>query len=227
MSVLDVLFPPRCAACGALVANPTPLCETCLPTLLDAPEPACPRCAESVNAPGEACAKCRREPPPFTRVHVAFGFEGAMAEAIPRFKYQDRPFLAAPLVALAWPRLEGALAGIDAIAPIPLHLSRLRERGFDQALLLAEELAKRSKLALASELLVRTRSTLHQVGANRDARAENLQGAFAVASGAAVPKRVALIDDVVTTTATARDAARALRSAGAEEIRVLALARAI
>ncbi|MBS2027999.1 MAG: ComF family protein [Deltaproteobacteria bacterium] len=227
MSVLDVLFPPRCAACGALLPDSAPLCETCQATLLDAPEPACPRCAEPVSGPDETCARCRRDPPPFSRVQVAFGFEGAMSEAIPRFKYQDRPFLAGPLVALAWPRLQSALVGLDAIAPIPLHTARLRERGFDQALLLAQELATRAKLTLLPELLVRTRATEHQVGARREARAENLRGAFAVASDGRIPKRLALIDDVVTTTATARDAARALRDAGAEEIRVLALARAL
>ena len=228
MSVLDVLFPPRCAACGALLPDAAPLCEACQATLLDAPEPACPRCAEPVSGPGEICARCRLE--------SAAVFENPGGVRLRRRDERGHPALQVPgpavprraaSIALAWPRLQSTLAGLDAIAPIPLHTSRLRERGFDQALLLAQELATRAKLTLVPELLVRTRATEHQVGARREARAENLRGAFAVASGASVPKRLALIDDVVTTTATARDAARALRDAGAEEIRVLALARAL
>jgi ComF family protein len=225
VSLLDLLYPPRCAACATLLAEAAPLCEPCTATLLPAPEPGCDRCGELLEAPGR-CARCQAEPPAFSQVRAAFAFAGAMAEAIPRFKYQDKPFLAGPLCALAFPRLQSALAGCDAVAPIPLHDARLRERGYDQALLLAEALAKRAGLPLARELLLRTRATLHQVGSNRAARADNLRGAFAVAPGS-IPAVVALVDDVVTTTATARDAARALREAGAREVRVVALARAI
>lgn len=224
MSWLDAVFPPRCAGCGALLPEAAPLCPDCRATLVDPPEPACAICAEPLDAPGR-CGRCQAEPPPFAKVQVAFGFAGAMAEAIPRFKYQDRPFLAAPLADLALPRLRSALEGCDAVAPIPLHDARLRERGFDQALLLARELGRRAGKPVEEALLTRTRPTLHQVGSNRVERAENLRGAFAARPSTL--KRVALVDDVVTTTATARDAARALRDAGVGEVVIVALARAL
>jgi ComF family protein len=227
MSLLDIVFPPRCVACGELLQQPMPLCAPCHATLLPAPQPGCVRCAEPVDGEDESCPRCTASPPPFERIHAAFAFAGAMAEAIPRFKYEDRPFLAAPLVSLALPALLPALQGCEAIAPIPLHDARLRERGFDQALLLAEELARAVNLPLERRLLKRLKQTEHQVGAPRARRAENLAGAFEATRAASTLKRVVLVDDVVTTTATARDAARALREAGVEMIRVVALARAI
>ena len=225
MSALDLLFPPRCVACGELLGTSELLCELCRATLIPAAEPACGICAEPTGEGLATCARCLAEPPPFFRVHVAFAFTGAMTEAIPRFKYQDRPFLAAPLALLAYPALAEGLSACDCVAPIPLHDARLRERGFDQALLLAEQLALRAGLPLEPALLQRVRKTSHQVGQSRGARAENLAGAFE-ARGPLAGKRVALVDDVVTTTATAREAARALRGKGAAEVRIVALARA-
>lgn len=227
MSALDLLFPPRCAACGALLVQAAPLCAPCQATLLAAPDPGCVRCAEPVDERGMTCPRCTQSPPPYARIHAAFAFAGAMAEAIPRFKYEDRPFLAKPLVQLALPRLQGAFEGCEVIAPIPLHGARPRERGYDQALLLAEELARRVKLPLERRLLERVKATEHQVGAPRLRRAENLAGAFVAAPHARRFARVALVDDVVTTTATASDAARALREVGATSITIVALARAI
>jgi len=225
VSALDLLFPPRCAACGDLLVEAAPLCEPCHATLVPLPDQGCPVCAEPLEAPGP-CMACRDDPPPFERVRAAFAFGGAAAEALVRFKYRDAPTLAGPLAELAWPALGEGLRGCDAIAPIPLHPTRLRQRGFDQAALLAQALAARAGRPCALDLLVRTRATPQQVGAARADRHQNLRGAFRAGPRAPMPKRVALVDDVVTTTATARDAARALREAGVEAVHIAAIARA-
>jgi ComF family protein len=156
----------------------------------------------------------------------AFAFAGAIAQAIPRFKYQDKPFLAEALTELAWPRWREWVGSAEVVAPVPLHAQRLRERGYDQALLLAKELARRSNLSLGVRLAERIRATSTQVGSSVHERAQNLRGAFAAKAEEVQGRSVLLVDDVITTGATIREVAKALSDAGAKEVRVLAVARA-
>lgn len=227
MSLLDLIYPPRCAACGDRMAEAAPLCSGCAPALVPVPEPWCGRCGVPVEGEGD-CGRCRLHPPPFAEAHAAFAFAGAIREAVTRFKYLDAPHLAGPLAALSWPALAGALARCDAVVPAPLHRDRLRRRGYDQALLLAEAWARLAHKP-CWEPLERIRATERQVGAGAAARLENLAGAFAVrgqrgrwVAGA----RLLLVDDVITTGATLRAAAHALVSAGAARVTVAAVARA-
>jgi len=163
----------------------------------------------------------RDRPPPFVLASAPYLHGGALAEAIHRLKYDRREDLAPALGVLfeacAAPRS-------DCLAPIPLHPQRLRERGYDQARLLADAAAKRFRLPVAP-LLTRTRHTGQQVGRDRKARERNVRGAFA-ASEHARGLRVCLIDDVMTTGATAAAAAEALLLAGAARVEVRTLARA-
>lgn len=220
-----LLFPDRCGACEALCEGP--FCAPCSETLLPVPA-GCPLCGE----PGDEallpalrprrCARCRKDPPPFARAHAAFLHGGALAEAIHRFKYEGREELARPLGAL--------FAGCDPpradlVAPIPLHAARLRQRGYDQAALLAREAGRRFGLPLRS-VLARVRPTRRQVGLDRARREQNVRAAFRALRGAA-GARVCLIDDVITTGATAAEAARALLIGGAIRVEVRTLARAV
>ena len=157
---------------------------------------------------------------------AAIEHEGALARAIHRFKYEDRADLARPLGALLaavaaqeWPRLPGVLV------PLPLHEARYRERKFDQAALLAAELATRSGRPLQLDWLRRTRDTARQVGLNEALREANVRGAFHVARPL-TGHDVVLVDDVLTTGASAREAVRVLKAAGAGRVSVLTLARA-
>jgi ComF family protein len=223
-SALDLIFPVRCASCEA--PGESPFCGPCADTLVPLP-PGCPVC----SVPGEdevlaalrprRCGHCRERAPPFAHASAPYLHGGALAEAIHRLKYEKREDLARPLGVLfeacAPPRA-------DVIVPVPLHFSRLRERGFDQARLLADEASRRFGLPVAG-LLVRTRATGQQVGRDRAARERNLRGAFAVC-GELRARRVCLLDDVLTTGATAAAAAQALLDAGAARVEVRTLARA-
>jgi ComF family protein len=220
----SLLWPDRCAACDALGAGP--FCDPCSTSLVPCPA-GCPCCgapAEEELLPAlrpRRCCHCRRTPPPFARASAPWLHGGALAEAVHRLKYEGRSDLAAPLGVL----FAGAdPPAADVVAPIPLHSARLRQRGYDQAFLLAREAAGRLGVPLRL-LLTRVRATGQQIHLDRPARERNVRGAF-IASREAAGKRVCLVDDVLTTGATAAAAALALLRAGAVRVEVRTLARA-
>ncbi len=225
-SLLDLFFPPRCAACRALLhaterpSTDLPLCVPCGATLVPVVD-ACDRCGEPLGGewPCKACAVRR---PTFDRFDAVYRYGGAVAELLHRYKYEDHPELARPL-SLAMARL--ALPVPDVVMAVPLHATRRRDRTYDQALLLATGLARHRGWRLSRGLLHREVATERQVGQSRDARAKNVAGAFRVL-GRLSGERVMLVDDVVTTGATADECARALKEAGANTVHVVALARA-
>jgi len=221
---LDLLFPARCAACDA--PGESPFCLFCADTLVPAPA-GCPLCGvpqdESLlpALKPRRCSHCRDRPPAFALAAAPYLHGGALADAIHRLKYEGREELGAALPVL----FEGcAVPESDVLAPIPLHPRRLRQRGYDQAALLARGAARRFGLPVAP-LLSRVRETGQQVGRDRQSRALNVRGAFAPAA-AVLGLRVCLVDDVLTTGATASAAAEALLSAGAAWVEVRTLARA-
>jgi len=205
----------------------------------------CARCGDTVDSaqldlgPASAalCRTCRLAPPPFVRA-VAFGpYQGRLREAIHALKY-DRLHPAAQVLGRM---LAEAIAQLAAeapiemlVVPIPLHRTKYSQRGFNQARSLAAEalktLSKRHpqwRLTLASSTLMRLRATESQAGLTPHMRRMNVRGAFSVSDPSAVTsKHVLLIDDILTTGATARAAAQVLRKAGAASVWVATLARA-
>jgi len=201
-------------------------CEACSPLLEPTPTPRCARCGEPGRYYGDACPRCTARPPAFLTAYAPFEHAGALARAIHRFKYEDHPELALPLAHLTAMVAGDELRALPgALVPVPLHQARYRERKFDQATLLAVELAKLLERPLEDGWLTRVRATERQVGLSDAEREANVRGAF-TASDAAKGHQVVLVDDVFTTGATARAAAHALLDAGAAQVVVLTVARA-
>ena len=186
-----------------------------------------PRCA-GCGAPGSwLCVACRDlcDPVVHGRIHAAGPYGGALRDAIQRFKYRGEAGLARDLGALVAERVAADLArgvALDVIVPAVLDVERARERGYDQAALLAEVVARHVALPLRAPLR-RIRRSRPQVELDRTARAENVRGAFAEA-GALRGASVALIDDVATTGATIAAASGAVRAAGARDVRAYVVA---
>jgi len=224
--LVDVLWPALCAGCSRVCQSAAAFCAECEASLCPLPEVRCQRCAEPGAFPSEVCPRCRDRPPPFERVFAPFIHEGPVAAAVHRFKYEDRPELAGPLGALVAASVpESARKGLTAVAAIPLHGARYRSRQYDQAQLLARRVAKALRLPFEPRALRRVRDTARQVGETLAAREANVRGAF-VGHGWMKGASVLLVDDVVTTGATARAAAQALLLAGARRVEIAAAARA-
>ena len=186
------------------------------------------RCA-GCDAPGAwLCLDCRDacEPERRGRIHAAGSYGGPLRRAIHRFKYEGERGLAAELGALVAARVAADLArgrALDAVVPVVAHVARRRDRGYDQAALLAAEVARLSGLPLRAPIR-RIRLSVPQVDLDRARRAENVRGAFVAEAGSLRGLCVALVDDVATTGATLAAASGALRAAGAREVRAYVIA---
>jgi len=222
--LVDAFFPPACWLCGA-PAEGVACSAHGLPLAPHGPR--CGSCARQL-APalpdGERCAHCRRKPLGFRHVFVLTDYEGAVREWVLAFKHGGRADLARPLGAALARRLDS-----DALlVPVPLHPWRRVERGYDQALLLATEVAAHTG-SRCVRALRRTRATSMQGAPGSASRTANVKDAFRVARGAAAKiegAELVLVDDVLTSGATAAECARALKRAGAKAVDVLAIARA-
>lgn len=224
-ALVDVFLPPVCSACDVVLAEATCLCDACAQETLELPAVHCRICAEPGAFPKETCDRCSGGVP-WARAFAPFEHEGALARAIHRLKYEDRSDLARPLGVLLASHASTELRKMPGVlVPLPLHPSRFRERKFDQAALLTAVLGQQCTRRIEANWLSRVRHTRRQVGLSESEREANVQGAF-LASNAAKGQQVVLVDDVLTSGATAREASRALLAAGAEEVFVLTLARA-
>lgn len=229
--LLAVVFPSACPACGRPLAAPGrgPLCEPCWATLPRHAGAAC-GCGRPLLAGRDGpCGRCRRRRQPFA-VGASLGpYEGPLRVLVQQLKYHGRRRAASRVAALlledeAVRRLVGTS---DLVVPVPLHPRRRRERGYNQSALIAAELARMGGVAHREDVLVRRRDTPPQAGRSAAERRRNVEDAFGVRRRGAVAGRVVtLVDDVVTTGATARACASALASAGAAEVRLLTVARA-
>jgi ComF family protein len=230
--LLDLLLPPACLLCGdEILPAPLPFCSRCRSGIPPLVSPRCPRCALPFATEGGAdhlCEGCSRRSPPFAWVTAAGLYGGTLRQAIRRFKFDGSFVLDRPLAALLRGALEEERPGFhpDLIVPVPLHPGRLRERTFNQALLLAVRLGRNWSVPVPRRLLIRPRSTPPQQGLTADERRRNLRGAFAV-RGRLEGARVLLVDDVLTTGATAGECCRVLLAGGAAEVAVAVLARAV
>lgn len=213
----EALLPQRCIACGRFGAA---LHRACLEALPAATAPRCTRCW--APGPGSPCAACLADPPPFEGLRTPYRFAGVARRALLEAKFRGITEHLDPLAGAAAGAVPRSWA-IDAVAPVPLHASRRRRRGFNQSELIARGVASRLGVSLRADLLRRVRSTGPQTALGRDRRASNVAGAFGAVGEP--PSGVLLVDDVSTTGATLAAAARALLEGGAQRVYALAIAR--
>lgn len=245
-SLFCVLFPSDCRICGLPLLNISrlPVCPECLAKIQPVQGKVCSICGERVLSvyadPDEEglrrCPVCRRLERPFERA-VSYGsYDGGLRELIHLLKYNGvRPAanVLGPMLAEAWSELESGFEQKSVLViPVPLFKGKRRQRGFNQARLIAEGALKfysaHGRLELAPDLLLRTRETHSQIGLTSHQRRENLRGAFAVARAQEVTGReVLLVDDVYTTGTTATECAKVLRRAGAVRVWVATVARTL
>lgn len=196
--------------------------------------PRCPTCARLLPDPHLLeidprfrCGACRIDSPVLDFVQPLFLFQGPLREAVHLFKYSGYWKLGRGLIRSRLSDLLPSLEDVDRILPVSLHPSRLRRRGFNQAVVLAREVAEGSGTPMDLECLVRRKGGRPQVGLRPKERRRNIRGCFAVTSSKNVRgRKVLLVDDILTTGATAKECARVLKKAGAKEVRLLTLAGA-
>lgn len=213
---IDVLFPRACAGCGA---GPWPFCAACAGELLPLTPPWCHRCGRPLPTNVERCADC--PPAPIASARAAFAYRGPAKAAVHRLKFSGwrgvGEAFAAALAALGPPPA-------DAVTWVPLASRRRAERGFDQARVLARALAHELDLP-AVAFARRTKATVPQARLSREERTLAMAGAFGCIPRRPSPARLLLVDDVLTTGATASACGAALLEAGAREIHLLTACR--
>ena len=232
-ALADVIFPPQCMACGTVLRDKSlPLCGSCFDQIKFIRSPLCPCCGHPFTERKEKdhlCGDCLLSAPAFSTARALGQYDTVLMDVIHRFKYGGKVSLGERLGELmahfTYPSFH--LRDYSLVIPVPLHPRRLRQRGFNQALILAREIARCASLRLDISSLRRIVCTEPQVGLGRDKRSLNIKGAFSVTDpGRIKGEKIVLVDDVYTTGSTARECALTLMKNKAEKVAVLTLARA-
>lgn len=240
--ILNLILPANCHICKLPVkewSNPY-ICRICWKKIRFIDGPVCPRCGipfkssvTLIRSPDYLCGTCRKQKFYFTKASALGYYEGTLSETIHIFKYEKKQSMARYMNSLISGSILHGIAKADIIIPVPLHKKRLKERGFNQALLIVHHIANsivgagfKPAPTLSIDGLLRTRWTRPQIELSREERLRNVKGAFAVRDGISFKgKKLLLIDDVYTTGATVNECARVLKKAGAKEVVVFTIAR--
>ncbi len=225
--VLRLLFPQRCPVCDGIVRGRDGfICAGCATKLRYVEAPWCMKCGKKLTEETEICADCRRMVHQFVRGRALYEYESAAA-GIYRLKYAGRREYAQFYGREMAEYLRDFLQSVrpDGLIPIPLHKKRKRERGYNQAELLARELSRHSRIPVYTDYLKRVKATVPLKRLNPQERQNNLKKAFKIARNDVELKTVILVDDIFTTGSTIDEAAGVLRANGVEKVYFVALAR--
>jgi ComF family protein len=236
-SLLNMVLPPRCPLCNRDGTGETvsPFCGSCAEKIIEMKGPCCPTCGRPLPSqelleenPEFKCGICRIHPLYLDSTHLLAHFSGPIRESIHLFKYSEHCRLGRDLIRRFRSRIKELLPKVDILIPIPLHPLRLRMRGFNQSVILGREVSRMEGIPIALDLIIRTRKGSPQVGLRGKERLRNVRGSFAVRKPEKIKdKKVLLVDDVMTTGATANECARVLKKANAGSVHLLALAGAV
>ena len=232
-TILNALLPPRCAICGTTVEPGGALCADCWGRIVFLAPPACECCGypfEYAVPDRTLCGACTMRQPAFDRARAVFAYDDASRGLVLAFKHGDRTH-DAPAFGQWLARAGGdLLRDADLIVPVPLHRGRLFYRRYNQAAILAQSVGRISGRRVAVDLLTRHRRTPIQGRLSPTARISNVRGAFTIREAGREDldgKRILLVDDVLTTGATAEECARVLKRAGAGAVDILTLSRVV
>ncbi len=231
----DIIFPPRCLGCAEILHphRRQLFCPVCLEKIKFITGSLCPVCGTTFSdspAASHLCGNCMGNKTYFSCARAVVSYETIILNTIHQFKYGNNISVGARLASFmadfSFPDVD--FTGHSLIIPVPLHIKRLRQRGFNQSLILARALAKKWQIPVNFSLLKRHRFTLTQTGLNKAERNKNIKGAFEVSDKKKIAgKNVILVDDVYTTGATINECAKILTKAGAQKVTVLTLARVL
>ncbi len=219
MRALDILYPPRCPFCGGITDQG--ICPSCREQIRPIQEPRCVKCGKPVPAAEqEYCRDCQRQRFSFDQGRSLWLHTKTVPRAIYQFKFHNKRYYAGIFAKEMAEEFGGWIRRrkIEEIIPIPLHSSKRRARGFNQAELVAEHLGGLTGIPVNKNVLFRARKTQPQKKLGHRERQENLKGAFGVSSGWDPCKNVLVVDDIYTTGNTVHRAARILKKAGAEKV---------
>lgn len=224
---MDALFPRRCPVCGEIVEPAGNLiCPGCIGKLKPVRQPTCRKCGKEVfGEHTEYCIDCSQHRRSFESGVALFNYNESARRSMAAVKYKNkREYLDFYASVMAW-RYQNVIRGwdVDVLIPVPVHPSRRRKRGFNQAEELAKRLSHRWHIPVENGMLVRNRKTAPQRDLNPQERLKNLQEAFAVRSDRPVPSRVILVDDIYTTGSTIEACTRVLKAAGVKEVHFVAI----
>jgi ComF family protein len=231
----EVIFPPQCLGCAEIMHpfNGQIFCPSCEEKINFITGNICHICGTTFpNSPAEShlCGDCLEKKPYFSYARAIFSYENIILNSIHQFKYKNNisegEILASFMAGFSFPDID--FADYSLIIPVPLHVKRLRKRGFNQSLILARAIAEEQKIPVDFSLLKRHKFTLTQTGSNKKERKQNIKGAFEVSDKKKISgKNIILIDDVYTTGATVNECAKTMIKAGAQRVSVLTLARVL
>jgi len=226
----DFIAPPHCLVCRMMIGESGSLCSSCWNALRFIEGPCCPRLGIPFPydpGPGQVSAAALADPPPWHQARSAVAYDDAAKPIVHALKYRDRHESASLMTRLMSRAGAQILAEADLVIPVPLHPLRLWRRRFNQAALIAQRLCVNRPEAFQPLVLRRMRSTRPQVGLDHEARRKNVRGAFVVEERNRIRiagRRIVLVDDVMTTGATASACTLALQKAGAASIDILTFA---
>ena len=225
--LFDWVIPAKCLKCSsALGSTRLPVCDNCYPEL-PFQTLSCRQCGQPFAGFSDLCGRCLANPPHFDACFCPFEYSDCIRDLIIKLKYQERPELAHKAAQLlANEVLANEIPMPELLVPVPMHIKRLRKRGFNQANLLARHLGKLLSVRVDHCFIIKSRLTPRQAGLSLKQRRRNLSGSFSARKKTAV-KSAAIIDDVVTTGATAGEIAKIMKKKGVDYIQVWGVAHTL